>query len=103
MAILNKYGINGIAKAIVNGVLGTSSNVSSKPVEENTSTGWINLDGKTGTICTPSGVNVREGKSTTSRILGTLPNGAKVQLYHKEGEWMHVYYPHMGMIYILNI
>ncbi|GAA0062992.1 N-acetylmuramoyl-L-alanine amidase [Clostridium sporogenes] len=100
MAILNKYGMNGIAKAIVNGVLGTSLNVSSKPVEENTSTGWINLDGKTGNIYTPSGVNVRDGKSTSSRILGTLPNGAKVQLYRKEGEWMHVYYPpHGGYIY----
>ncbi|AJD31758.1 N-acetylmuramoyl-L-alanine amidase [Clostridium sporogenes] len=100
VAILNKYGMNGIAKAIVNGVLGVSSNVSSKPVEENTNTGWINLDGKIGTICTPSGVNVREKKSTSSRILGTLPNGVKVQLYRKEGKWMHVYYPaHGGYIY----
>ncbi|HBJ2609507.1 N-acetylmuramoyl-L-alanine amidase [Clostridium botulinum] len=98
--ILNKYGMNGIAKAIVNGVLGTSSNVGIALGEKNTDTAWINLDGKTGTICTPSGVNVRENKSTSSRILGTLPNGAKVQLYRKEGEWMHVYYPpHGGYIY----
>ncbi|ENK1243002.1 N-acetylmuramoyl-L-alanine amidase [Clostridium botulinum] len=98
--ILNKYGINRIAKSIVNGVLGTSLNVSSKPVEENASTKWINLDGKVGTICTTSGVNVREKKSTSSMILGTLPEGAAVQLYRKEGEWMHIYYPkHGGYIY----
>lgn len=98
--ILNKYGMNGIAKAIVNGVLGVASNVASTAHKENTNTACINLDGKTGTICTPSGVNVRENKSTSSRVLGTLHNGAKVQLYRKEGEWMHVYYPpHGGYIY----
>ncbi|MHB9940740.1 N-acetylmuramoyl-L-alanine amidase [Clostridium sporogenes] len=100
VSILNKYGMNVIAKAIVNGVLGVSSNVASTSHKENTNTAWINLDGKIGTICTSSGVNVREKKSTSSRILGTLANGAKVQLYRKEGEWMHVYYPpHGGYIY----
>ncbi|MCW6112294.1 SH3 domain-containing protein [Clostridium sporogenes] len=48
----------------------------------------------------PSGVNVREKKSTSSRILGTLPNGAKVNLYRKEGDWIHIYYPtHGGYVY----
>ena len=99
VAILNKYGMNGIAKAIVNGVLGASSNVTPNKPSTN-SNSWINLDGKTGTINTPSGVNVREKKSTSSRILGALPNGAKVNLYRKEGEWMHVYYhPHGGYVY----
>ncbi|MBD5564716.1 SH3 domain-containing protein, partial [Clostridium botulinum] len=101
VAILNKYGMNGIAKAIVNGVLGVSSNVAptpSQPSKNNNS--WINLDGKTGTINTPSGVNVRAGKSTSSKILGALPNGAKVRLYRKEGDWIHIYYPpHGGYIY----
>ncbi|NFD56136.1 N-acetylmuramoyl-L-alanine amidase [Clostridium botulinum] len=99
VAILNKYGMNGIAKAIVNGVLGTSSNITpSKPSTDNN--GWTNLDGKTGTINTPSGVNVREKKSTSSKILGTLVNGAKVRLYRKEGDWIHIYYPpHGGYIY----
>ncbi|MDS1004744.1 N-acetylmuramoyl-L-alanine amidase [Clostridium sporogenes] len=103
VAILNKYGMNGIAKAIVNGVLGTSSDVApapSKPSTNNNNNSWINLDGKTGTICTPSGVNIREKKSTSSKILGALPNGSKVNLYRKEGDWIHIYYPpHGGYVY----
>ncbi|WP_434302685.1 N-acetylmuramoyl-L-alanine amidase [Clostridium botulinum] len=101
VAILNKYGMNGIAKAIVNGVLGVSSNVTPTPSQPSTNNNsWINLDGKTGTINTPSGVNIREKKSTSSRILGALPNGAKVQLYRKEGDWIHIYYPpHGGYVY----
>jgi len=64
------------------------------------SSNTLELDGKTGIINTPSGVNIREKKSTSSRILGALPNGAKVRLYRKEGEWMHVYYPpHGGYVY----
>ncbi|WP_251861029.1 N-acetylmuramoyl-L-alanine amidase [Clostridium sp. Marseille-Q2269] len=66
----------------------------------NNNTGYINLDGKTGYINTPSGVNVRESKSTSARILGALPNGTKVQLYRKEGDWIHIYYPpHGGYVY----
>ncbi|NFD93377.1 N-acetylmuramoyl-L-alanine amidase [Clostridium sporogenes] len=174
VAILNKYGMNGIAKAIVSGVLGTASNVvpsNVTPTQPNNNldgkvgiiTGngvnvrldpkgkilgsinkgdkvklyrlegdWYhcyslysgynrcyihknyisvqgngnsnssvsNLDGKTGIIFTPSGVNIREKKSTNSKILGALPNGAKVQLYRKEGDWIHIYYPpHGGYIY----
>ncbi|EPS49337.1 N-acetylmuramoyl-L-alanine amidase [Clostridium botulinum] len=100
VAILNKYGMNGIAKAIVNGVLGTSSNVTPSKPTDNNNNSWINLDGKTGTINTPSGVNVREKKSTSSKILGTLANGAKVKLYRKEGDWIHIYYPpHGGYVY----
>ncbi|ABS41559.1 N-acetylmuramoyl-L-alanine amidase [Clostridium botulinum] len=62
----------------------------------NGSSSGTNLDGKTGVINTPSGVNVRADKSTSSKILGTLSNGSKVQLYRKEGDWMHIYYPKQG-------
>lgn len=66
----------------------------------NSNSSGISLDGKTGTICTPSGVNIREKKSTSSRILGALPNGANVKLYRKEGDWIHIYYPpHGGYVY----
>lgn len=102
VAILNKYGMSGIAKAIVNGVLGTTSNVAvtNNTIKPNTNNDWINLDGKVGYINTPSGVNVREGKSTSSKILGVLPNGAKVNLFRREGDWIHIYYPpHGGYVY----
>ncbi|NFA60807.1 N-acetylmuramoyl-L-alanine amidase [Clostridium sporogenes] len=96
---MNRYNAETIANAIVKGLVGTTVTTSSKPSNNNNNS-WINLDGKTGTICTPSGVNVREKKSTSSKILGALPNGTKVRLYRKEGEWMHVYYPsHGGYIY----
>ncbi|ACA55839.1 N-acetylmuramoyl-L-alanine amidase [Clostridium botulinum] len=93
------YNAENMANAIVKGLVGkTTITTQNKPTSNNNS--WINLDGKTGTICTPSGVNVREKKSISSKILGALPNGTKVRLYRKEGEWMHVYYPsHGGYIY----
>ncbi|MHB9925624.1 CBO1751 family endolysin [Clostridium botulinum] len=97
---MNRYNAENMANAIVKGLVGqTTSSTPSKPTDNNNN-GWINLDGKTGTICTPSGVNVREKKSTSSRILGTLPNGSKVNLYRKEGDWIHIYYPpHGGYVY----
>lgn len=55
-----------------------------------------NLDGKVGYINTPSGVNVRDSKSTSGKILGTLQNGAKVNLFRREGDWIHIYYPPYG-------
>ena len=95
---MNRFNAENMADAIVKGLVDTTVATPSKPPINNNS--WINLDGKTGTICTPSGVNVREKKSTSSRILGALPNGVKVKLYRKEGEWMHVYYPpHGGYVY----
>ncbi|ACO85132.1 N-acetylmuramoyl-L-alanine amidase [Clostridium botulinum] len=97
---MNRYNAENMANAIVKGLVGktTSNSTPSKPTSNNDS--WINLDGKTGTINTPSGVNIREKKSTSSRILGALPNGAKVNLYRKEGDWMHIYYPpHGGYVY----
>ncbi|HBJ2601374.1 CBO1751 family endolysin [Clostridium botulinum] len=97
---MNRYNPEKMADAIVKGLVGqTTSSTPSKPTDNNNNS-WINLDGKTGTICTPSGVNIREKKSTSSRILGALPNGAKVQLYRKEGDWIHIYYPpHGGYVY----
>ncbi|ENK0839203.1 N-acetylmuramoyl-L-alanine amidase [Clostridium botulinum] len=96
---MNRYNAENMANAIVKGLVGTAVSTPSQPPTNNNS-GWINLDGKTGTICTPSGVNVREKKSMSSRILGALPNGAKVQLYRKEGDWIHIYYPpHGGYVY----
>ncbi|WP_242825377.1 SH3 domain-containing protein, partial [Clostridium sporogenes] len=96
---MNRYNAENMANAIVKGLVGTTVSTPSQSPTNNNS-GWINLDGKTGTICTPSGVNVREKKSTSSRILGALPNGAKVNLYRKEGDWTHIYYPpHGGYVY----
>ncbi|KRU42206.1 MULTISPECIES: N-acetylmuramoyl-L-alanine amidase [Clostridium] len=97
---MNKFNAENIANAIVKGLVGqTTSNTPSKPTG-NSNNSWINLDGKTGTICTLSGANVREKKSTSSRILGALPNGAKIKLYRKEGDWIHIYYPpHGGYVY----
>ncbi|AUM96313.1 MULTISPECIES: CBO1751 family endolysin [Clostridium] len=96
---MNRYNAENMVNAIVKGLVGATVSTPSQSSTNNNS-GWINLDGKTGTICTPSGVNVREKKSTSSRILGALPNGAKVNLYRKEGEWVHVYYPpHGGYVY----
>ncbi|NFB30016.1 N-acetylmuramoyl-L-alanine amidase [Clostridium botulinum] len=95
---MNRYNAENMANAIVKGLVGktTSNSTPSEPTDNS----WINLDGKTGTINTPSGVNIREKKSTSSRILGALPNGAKVQLYRKEGDWIHIYYPpHGGYVY----
>ncbi|CAL83867.1 N-acetylmuramoyl-L-alanine amidase [Clostridium botulinum] len=93
---MNRYNAENMANAIVKGLVGqTTSSTSNKPTG-NSDNGWINLDGKTGAINTPSGINVRAGKSTSSKILGTLANGAKVNLYRKEGDWMHIYYPPCG-------
>lgn len=94
--ILNKYGVNGIAKSIVNGVLGTNGNVINNIRKSNDSS-WINLDGKTG-ICTGEGVRVRSSKSTkdTSNVIGSLNIGDKIKLYRKEGDWIHIYYPRCG-------
>ncbi|ENJ9655631.1 N-acetylmuramoyl-L-alanine amidase [Clostridium botulinum] len=96
---MNRFNAENMTNSIVKGLVGTTVSTPSQPPTNN-NIGWINLDGKTGTICTPSGVNVREKKSTSSRILGALPNGAKVNLYRKEGDWAHIYYPpHGGYVY----
>ncbi|EDU37353.1 N-acetylmuramoyl-L-alanine amidase [Clostridium sp. CTA-6] len=55
---MNKFNAENIANAIVKGLVGIIITTQNKPTSNNNS--WINLDGKTGTICTSSGVNVRE-------------------------------------------
>ncbi|AUN11554.1 N-acetylmuramoyl-L-alanine amidase [Clostridium botulinum] len=97
---MSRYNAENMANAIVKGLVGqTTSSTPSKPTGKNNNR-WVNLDGKTGTINTPSGVNVRESKSTSARILGVLSNGANIKLYRKEGDWIHIYYPpHGGYVY----
>ncbi|MBY6874546.1 N-acetylmuramoyl-L-alanine amidase [Clostridium botulinum] len=95
---MSRYNADKMADAIVKGLVDATVTTTSKPSTNNN--GFQNMDGKTGNICTPSGVNIRENKSTSSRILGALPNGANVKLYRKEGDWIHIYYPpHGGYVY----
>ncbi|HDK7195086.1 TPA: amidase [Clostridium botulinum] len=47
-------------------------------------------------VVTASALNVREKKSTSSKILGTLANGKSVEVYKVEGDWVHIYYPPNG-------
>ncbi len=96
---MKRYNVENIANAIVKGLIGTTIATPGQPSTNNN--GWINLDGKTGTIYTPSGVNVRESKSTFSSRC--LPNGEKVNLYRIEGDWIHIYYPPHGVMSIGNI
>ncbi|ASN68311.1 putative endolysin [uncultured Caudovirales phage] len=97
VAILNKYGLNTIAKAIVCGVLGIEFNVNNTTNSNNNPN---SLDGKLGVVTAKDGLNVREGKSTSSKILGVLKHGEKVRLYRKDGEWISIYYPkHGGYVY----
>ncbi|WP_409069869.1 N-acetylmuramoyl-L-alanine amidase [Clostridium sp. FAM 1755] len=91
---INIYNAENMANAIVRGLVGTTVTIPREPSTNDNS--WVNLDGKTGTINTPSGVNVRADKSTSSKILGTLVNGTTVRLYRREGDWMHIYYPPNG-------
>ncbi len=50
-------------------------------------------------VVTASALNVREKKSTSSKILGVLPNNKSVEVYKVEGDWIHIYYPpHGGFI-----
>ncbi|MHB9909350.1 CBO1751 family endolysin [Clostridium botulinum] len=91
---MSRFNAESMANAIVKGLVGTTVTTPNKPSTNDDV--WINLDGKIGTINTPSGVNVRESKSTSSRILGTLVNGTTVRVYRKEGDWIHIYYPPCG-------
>lgn len=94
VAILNKYGLNTIAKAIVCGVLNIEFNVNG--VSNNSNNNWYSLDGKLGIVTATSGLNVRQSKSTNSKILGVLTYGEKVRLFKKDGEWISIYYPEHG-------
>ena len=79
--------------SLVEGITGES-------IPNNSNDNWCSLDGKTGIITANDGLNVREGKSSNSKILGVLKHGEKVRLYRKEGDWIHIYYgAHGGYVY----
>ncbi|WP_291582640.1 N-acetylmuramoyl-L-alanine amidase [Clostridium sp. UBA6640] len=86
---MNKYDAEKIAGAIVEGIVG-------KATYNNSNNNWCSLDGKVGVVTATSGLNVRESKSTNSKILGVLKHGEKVRLYRQEGEWIHIYYGEHG-------
>lgn len=75
--------------------IGSGSSPSNNNSTDNSSK-WVNLDGKKGYVNTPSGVNIRAGKSTSAAKLGTIANGTQVSLFRLEGDWMHIYYPPHG-------
>jgi N-acetylmuramoyl-L-alanine amidase len=85
--LYKKVGAQRLANAIVEGITG-------KVVPNNGN--WYSLDGKLGIVTAKDGLNVRQSKSTNSKILGVLKHGEKVKLYRKEGEWIHIYYPKHG-------
>ncbi|WP_291562133.1 MULTISPECIES: N-acetylmuramoyl-L-alanine amidase [unclassified Clostridium] len=84
---MNKYDAEKMANAIVEGITDTAM-----PNNGN----WYSLDRKLGIVTAKDGLNVRQSKSTNSKILGVLQYGEKVRLYRKEGEWIHIYYPNHG-------
>ncbi|ARC85627.1 N-acetylmuramoyl-L-alanine amidase family protein [Clostridium argentinense CDC 2741] len=86
-----KVGVERIASAIVEGIV-------DKSIPNNSN--WYSLDGKYGIVTAKDGLNVRESKSTNSKILDTLSYGKKVKLYRKEDNWVHIYYgAHGGYMY----
>ena len=88
---MNKYDAEKMANAIVEGITDTIL-----PNNGN----WYSLDGKVGIVTATSGLNVREGKSTDSKILGVFKYREKIRLYRKEGNWIHIYYgEHGGYVY----
>jgi len=85
--LYKKVGAERLANAIVEGI-------TDKAIPSNSN--WYSLDGKLGIVTAKDGLNVRQSKSTNSKILGVLKHGEKVRLYRKEGEWIHIYYPNHG-------
>ncbi|MDU1348253.1 N-acetylmuramoyl-L-alanine amidase [uncultured Clostridium sp.] len=91
--LYKKVGVEKIANAIVEGITG-------KTVYNNSNNNWYSLDGKLGIVTATSGLNVRQSKSTNSKILGVLTYGEKVRLFKKDGAWISIYYPkHGGYVY----
>jgi len=88
--LYKKVGAERLASAIVEGITG-------KCIPNND---WCSLDEKLGIVTAKDGLNVREGKSTNSKILGVLKCGEKVRLYRKENDWIHIYYSkHDGYVH----
>ncbi|MCB2300413.1 SH3 domain-containing protein [Clostridium tagluense] len=81
VAIYNRVGADGIANAIVKGLLGQVAHVAN-----NATTG----------IVTASVLNVRESANTSSRVLGQLKKGDKVKIDKKVGSWYSIYFGNHG-------
>ncbi|HDK7176487.1 TPA: N-acetylmuramoyl-L-alanine amidase [Clostridium botulinum] len=89
--IWNNTGINKIASLIASAICNKAINTNSSNSNSTPS--------KATAVVTASGLNVREKKSTSSKILGILSNGKSVDVYRVEGDWIHIYYPpHGGFI-----
>lgn len=94
---MTKYNAENMANAIVKGLVGqtiATNNTPNRASTTNNNSTWVNLDGKTG-VCTGDGVRIRDVRNRNN-ILGYLYKGDKVQLYRKEGDWIHIYYPPCG-------
>ncbi len=85
--LYKKVGAERLANAIVKGITG-------KTMPNNGN--WYSLDGKIGIVTAKDGLNVRQNKSTNSKILGVLQHEEKVRLYRKEEDWIHIYYSKHG-------
>ncbi|ARC84564.1 N-acetylmuramoyl-L-alanine amidase family protein [Clostridium argentinense CDC 2741] len=68
--LYKKVGSERLANAIVEGITG-------KAMPNNGN--WYSLDGKLGVVTAKDGLNVRQSKSTNSKILGILKHGEKVR------------------------
>ncbi|MGU9539665.1 N-acetylmuramoyl-L-alanine amidase [Clostridium tepidum] len=97
---MSKFNADKMADAIVKGLTGqtVNTNTTNTTKSTNNNSDWINLDGKTGT-CTGDGVRIRDVRNR-DKILGYLYKGNKVNLFRKEGDWIHIYFkPHGGYVY----
>lgn len=86
---MNKYDAEKMANAIVEGI-------ADKVTYNSSNNNWYSLDGKVGIVTAKDGLNVREDKSTNSKILGVLKYREKIRLFKKDGEWISIYYPKYG-------
>ncbi|EQB4340372.1 TPA: N-acetylmuramoyl-L-alanine amidase [Clostridium botulinum] len=94
----NKYNVEKLGCAIATGVLKALGN-NYRPSTGGNNSSSSSSPSKPTAIVTASALNVREQKSTSSKILGVLPNGKSVEVYKVEGDWVHIYYPpHGGFI-----
>lgn len=91
--LYKKLGADAVGKAIAEGITG-------QIISNDDNSNWYSLDGKLGIVNAKDGLNVRQSKSTNSKILGVLKHGEKVRLYRKEDGWIHIYYSkHGGYVY----
>ncbi len=86
---MNKYDSEKIVSAIVEGIVG-------KATHNNSNNNWCSLNRKLGIVTAKDGLNVRQSKSTNSKIVSVLKPREKVRLYRKEGDWIQIYYGEHG-------